>query len=114
MKLNANINYTANYTPDIKKMYEVDIIETYRRGVNTATIYKSNDLKDCEEFAEKWNDVTNKLYEGKCIPDIWLNELNVDSKATEEDIEDIIHNCYTGKDFMEECHDMELKEITFV
>lgn len=41
------------------------------------------------------------------IPDIWLNELNVDSRATEEDIEDIIHNCYTGEDFMEECHDIE-------
>lgn len=51
-----------------KYMYEVYLRE-WNSGVNTATIYKSNDLQDCEEFAEKWNDVTNKLYEGKCIDD---------------------------------------------
>ena len=42
MKLNANINYTANYTPDIKKMYEVDITETYKRTVEVLAVSEAN------------------------------------------------------------------------
>lgn len=42
MKLNANINYTANYTPDIKKKYEVDITETYKRTVEVLAVSEDN------------------------------------------------------------------------
>lgn len=49
-------------------MYEV-YLRGWNSGVNTATIYKSNDLKECEDFAEKWNDATDKLYSGKSISD---------------------------------------------
>lgn len=71
--------------------------------------------RDMFAALEKYKDEHGYRYKGNFevsdniiyIPDIWLNELNVDSRATEEDIEDIIHNCYTGEDFMEECHDIE-------
>lgn len=51
-------------------MYEV-YLRSWNSGTNIATIYKSNDLKECEEFAEKWNDATSILYNGKCIDDIY-------------------------------------------
>ena len=51
-------------------MYEV-YLRSWNSGTNIATIYKSNDLKECEEFAEKWNDVTSKLYKGKCVDDVY-------------------------------------------
>lgn len=66
-------------------------------------IFEFSDGQECLIYKGDFEVSDNIIY----IPDIWLNELNVDSKATEEDIEDIIHNCYTGKDFMEECHDIE-------
>ena len=49
-------------------MYEV-YLRNWDSGVNTATIYKSNDLKECKDFAEKWNDATDKLYNEKSISD---------------------------------------------
>lgn len=42
MKLNANLNYTASYTPDIKKKYEVDIAETYKRTVEVLAVSEDN------------------------------------------------------------------------
>lgn len=42
MKLNANLNYTANYTPNIKKKYEVDIAETFKRTVEVLAVSEDN------------------------------------------------------------------------
>lgn len=52
-------------------MYEVHLRQ-WNSGINTATIYKSDNLKKCEDFAEKWNKFTDELYEGKCIDDTYM------------------------------------------
>ena len=52
-------------------MYEV-YLRGWNSGVNIATIFKSNDLKECEDFTDKWNKFTDELYEGKCIDDIYI------------------------------------------
>lgn len=77
--------------------------ERLENGEHLEDIVQFTDGQECLIYKGDFEVSDNIIY----IPDIWLNELNVDSKATEEDIEDIIHNCYTGKDFMEECHDIE-------
>ena len=51
-------------------MYEVHLRQ-WNSGVNAATIFKSSDLKECEEFVEKWNKFTDEIYEGKCIDDVY-------------------------------------------
>lgn len=51
-------------------MYEI-YLRNLDSDVNTATIYKSDSLKECEDFAEEWNKVTSELYEGKCIDDVY-------------------------------------------
>lgn len=38
------------------------------------------------------------------IPDIYLNEINVRTPPSEEEISEILSYCYTGEDFVEECH----------
>lgn len=35
-------------------MYEV-YLRAWNSGVNIATIFKSDDLKECQNFADKWN-----------------------------------------------------------
>ena len=77
--------------------------ERLKNGEHLEDIFEFTDGQECLIYKGNFEVSDNIIY----IPDIWLNELNVDSRATEEDIEDIIHNCYTGKDFMEECHDIE-------
>lgn len=77
--------------------------ERLKNGEHLENIFQFTDGQECLIYKGDFEVSDNIIY----IPDIWLNELNTDSKATEEDIEDIINNCYTGKDFMEECHDVE-------
>ena len=55
---------------EVVEMYEV-YLRNWNSGVNIATIYKADSLKECEKFAEKWNKVTSELYEGKCIDDMY-------------------------------------------
>lgn len=49
------------------------------------------------------------------VPDTGLNEIPTDEPITEhDDIEDVVGNCYTGDDFVEECGgDVELAERLF-
>lgn len=52
-------------------MYEVHL-RGWNSGISVATIYKSDDLKECEDFSDKWNKFTDELYKGKCIDDIYV------------------------------------------
>lgn len=47
------------------------------------------------------------------IPDIELNEIDIESVLDDEEIENVIHNCYTGNDFVVECsgHEDLAKEL---
>ncbi len=52
-------------------MYEV-YLRAWNSGVNTATIFKSDDLKECENFADKWNAFTDDIYKGKNVDDVYI------------------------------------------
>ena len=56
--------------------YEVHQRE-WNSGNIITTIFASNTLTECEEFAEKWNDMTDKLYEGKSIEDEYCHFASV-------------------------------------
>lgn len=96
LKMESNISKNITVTKEQLK-------ERLKNGEHLENIFQFTDGQECLIYKGDFEVSDNIIY----IPDIWLNELNTDSKATEEDIEDIINNCYTGKDFMEECHDIE-------
>lgn len=70
-------------------------------------------LKDIFEFTDgqyciiykgefDLENVENIIY----IPDIFLNDIDIDTDfMTEREIENVINNCYTTEDFMEEAQD---------
>ncbi len=59
-------------------MVEIEVyLREWNSSVYTAAVYKSDSLKECEEFAEEWNKVTSELYEGKCIDDVYKFFANV-------------------------------------
>lgn len=84
-------------------MTKDQLAERLKNGEHLEDIFEFTDGQECLIYKGKFEISDNIIY----ISDIWLHELNVDSKATEEDIEDIINCCYTGNDFMEECHNSE-------
>ena len=50
------------------------------------------------------------------IPDVFLNEIpySTDISTADDTIEEILSMCYTGRDFIEECHgDTQLAERLF-
>jgi hypothetical protein len=50
--------------------YKFEIHQREWNSGNIVTIiFASNSLEECIEFADKWNDTTDKLYEGKCVDD---------------------------------------------
>ena len=56
--------------------YEVHQRE-WNSGNIVAIIFASNLLEDCRDFADKWNDMTDKLYEAKCIDDKYCHFADV-------------------------------------
>ena len=60
--------------------------ERLKNGEHLEDIFEFSDGQECLIYKGDFEVSDNIIY----IPDIWLNELNVDNKATEEDIEDII------------------------
>lgn len=41
------------------------------------------------------------------IPDVDMNEIDTESVLEDEEIENVLNNCYTGNDFMTECSGYE-------
>lgn len=57
--------------------------------------------QDCEIYkAESFTAGDEIVY----IPDIYLNEIRIDRPITDpEELEEVLSNCYTGADFVNEC-----------
>ncbi len=41
----------------------------WNSGISVATIFESNDMHECERFADAWNSAMDKLYEGTRVGD---------------------------------------------
>ena len=68
--------------------------------------------QDCEIFK------ADKFYPGDVViyvPDVALNHIPLDRPITDqEEFSDVLSNCYTGQDFIDECHgDTEKAERLF-
>ena len=70
-------------------------------GKRLEDIFSFSDGQDCTIFKGKFDleNAENIIY----IPDIFLNDIDIESDfLTEREIENILENCYTTEDFMEE------------
>lgn len=68
-------------------------------------LFEFSDGQDCIIYKGKFdlNNVENIIY----IPDIFLNDIDIDTDfLTEREIKNVLGNCYTTADFIEEaqCH----------
>ena len=63
--------------------------------------------QDCEIFK------ADKFYPGNVViyvPDVYLNHIPLDRPITDpEELSEVLSNCYTGQDFIDECHADEEK-----
>lgn len=83
------INMTAK---ELKKK----LIEGYR----LKDLFHFSDGQDCIIYKSDFEITDDIIY----IPDIDLNEINIDTKLNKEEIKNVLHSCYTGNDFVEECN----------
>lgn len=76
-------------------------------------LFEFSDGQDCTIYKGKFDieNAENIIY----IPDIFLNDIDIDADfMTEREIENVINNCYTTEDFMEEAQDhVNLAESLF-
>lgn len=74
------------------------------QGEHLEDIFNFTDGQECLIYKGKFEKSDNIIY----IPDIYLNELETDTVVEdEEDLNNILKNCYTGNDFLKECNGCE-------
>lgn len=93
-------------------MTKAELAEKLRSGKALADILELRSGDECEIFkSDRFLPGDTVLY----IPDLWLNELVTDRMASEEEIQDIIDNCYSGADFIAEAEgDLEFAKRLFM
>ena len=72
-------------------------------GVFLVDLFDFSDGQDCLIYKGDFEVSDQIIY----IPDIDLNEIDTDSVLGDEEIENVISNCYTGNDFVMECNGHE-------
>ena len=68
------------------------------KGSHLEIIFDFSDGQECLIYKGKFEVSDEIIY----IPDIDLNEIDIESVLDDEEIENVIHNCYTGNDFVVE------------
>lgn len=63
-------------------------------------LFHFTDGQDCLIYKGDFEATENIVY----IPDIFLNEIDIESTLDDEAIENAVHHCCTGKDFIQECN----------
>ena len=78
-------------------------------GSHLEIIFDFSDGQNCLIYKGKFEVSDEIIY----IPDIDLNEIDIESVLDDEEIENVIRNCYTGNDFVVECsgHEDLAKEL---
>lgn len=73
-----------------------------KSGVKLEDIFEFTDGQDCLIYKGKF--LPGIIGDDICyIPDIYLNEIPVNRPISESEIEDIIDECFTTNDFINEC-----------
>ena len=70
------------------------------KGYRLKDLFDFSDGQDCIIYKSDFEITDDIIY----IPDIDLNEINIDTKLNKEEIKNILNSCYTGNDFVEECN----------
>lgn len=70
-----------------------------RTGAKMNELFDFSDGQECLIYKGNWSLGEEIIY----IPDIFLNEIPTDRKVREDELEGILHCCYTGDDFLNEC-----------
>ncbi len=82
-------------------MNKVELIRALQAGKNLVDCFEFSSGQECEIYKANQFQVGSEII---YIPDIYLNEIDIDKVGLSEDeIEDILDNCYSGDDFMHEC-----------
>ena len=73
-----------------------------KTGVKLEDIFEFTDGQDCLIYKGKF--LPGIIGDDICyIPDIFLNEIPVNRPVSESEIDDIINECFTTNDFINEC-----------
>lgn len=81
-------------------MNKAELRAKLETGEKLENIFNFADGQDCLIYkADHFEVSDNIIY----IPDIYLNDIDVNRTLHDEEICNVIHHCCTGKDFMEEC-----------
>ena len=80
-------------------MTKKELRDKLYEGSHVEDLFDFSDGQECIIYKGNF-EVSDKII---YIPDIDLNQIDTECALSNEDIENVIHNCYTGNDFVEEC-----------
>ena len=80
-------------------MTKKELRDKLNEGSHLEDLFDFSDGQECIIYKGNF-EVSDKII---YIPDIDLNQIDTECALSNEDIENVIHNCYTGNDFVEEC-----------
>lgn len=85
-------------------MTKNEVINELRSGKKLEDLFEFTDGQECLIYkADEFEVSDNVIY----IPDIFLNEIAIDRVLTNDEIQDVRQEMYTGNDFLEECNNKE-------
>lgn len=94
-------------------MTKKELRDKLNKGSHLEDLFDFSDGQECIIYKGNF-EVSDKII---YIPDIDLNQIDTECALSNEDIENVIHNCYTGNDFVKECsghEDLARESFDFV
>lgn len=84
-------------------MTKKELKDKLSAGANITSLFDLTDGQECLIYKGNFEVSDQIIY----IPDVDLNEIDIESVLDDEEIENVISHCYTGNDFVEECNGHE-------
>lgn len=81
-------------------MTKQEVIEQLKKSKTLSDLFIFTEGQECLIHKGNFAATDDIIY----IPDIYLNEISIDVPLTEEDLEDIENDFYSGNDFIKECN----------
>ena len=84
-------------------MTKKELKDKLMAGAFLVDLFNFTDGQECLIYKGNFEVSDNIIY----IPDIYLNGIKTGSVLSDEEIENVLDDCYTGNDFMTECNGHE-------
>lgn len=81
-------------------MQKSELINILKTGVSLDSIFFFSNGQNCLIYKGKFQVSDDIIY----IPDIDLNNISIDRKLSDEEIENVIDHCYSGNEFIMKCN----------